>query len=810
MKRRSKEASIASVALLLALVGSAPLAASLKIHPVLAQASPTVPVPSALPSGTTIGIDGSSSMATINQALKQRFEQQSPGTVVNLGTDGTAAALQAVLDGKLDLAAIGRSLTAAEKAKGLVAKPLSRRKIAIVVGAESTFRGNLTLEQFAKIFRGEITNWSQVGGAPGAIRVVDRPESSDTRQSFQNYPVFQKAPFKAAAGADKLPEDSTAAMIKALGTDGVGYAIVDQVTDNAAVHIVPMHNTLPTDPRYPFSQPLAYVYKGPEPNAGANAFLGYATAPDNQQTIETAKTEAVAPTTAPATIAPSPEVTTPSPTAEVPPTKTTDFPWWLLLAIPLLGGLLWWLLKDRGAPAAGVVAAAKGVPNRLILTPRDCKNAYAYWEVPEAARTEVRRQGGEKLALRVYDVTDIDLKHQKPHSTQQFDCHEDQQDLHVAIPVDNRDYLAELGYVTRDDRWFSLAKSDHVRVPACVPTSGKVATPVAKATDRLGTVFKTGAAVAGVAGAAAVAKSFAGDRAAGSGLDPDDQNRIILVPRNADDAYAYWEVSDAAKESLRRQGGEQLALRLHDVTDGIDLERQSPHGTQQFDCDESTQDRHIPLATLMNDAQVKPVDNREYVAELGYMAGTDRWLTLARSAPVHLPASSAPSTLMGAAKVGNAAVSDGIGTALKVSGTALAGATATAAGAWTTARAALDQPSVTGAHRSTVREESRIILVPRGAREAYAYWEVSQEDQAERRQQGGENMVLRVYEVTGMDMDSVPAHSVQSFQCLESDQDRHVPIPVSDRDYVAEIGYTTHDGRWLSIIRSFHVRVPAA
>ncbi|GEM_PF-1498447 len=56
MKRRTKEASIASVALLLALVGSAPLAASLKIHPVLAQASPTAPVPPALPSGTPIDI----------------------------------------------------------------------------------------------------------------------------------------------------------------------------------------------------------------------------------------------------------------------------------------------------------------------------------------------------------------------------------------------------------------------------------------------------------------------------------------------------------------------------------------------------------------------------------------------------------------------------------------------------------------------------------------------------------------------------------------------------------------------------------
>ncbi|MBW4583150.1 MAG: DUF4912 domain-containing protein [Tildeniella nuda ZEHNDER 1965/U140] len=799
MKSRTKEASIASVALLLALVSSAPLAASLNIRPVLAQASPTgLPLPTAVPSGTTIGIDGSSSMATINQALKQRFEQQFPGTDVKLGSSGTAAALQAVLSGKLDLAAIGRSLTAAEKAQGLIATPLSRRKIAIVIGSANPFKGNLTLEQFAKIFRGEITNWSQVGGAPGAIRVVDRPDTSDTRQSFQNYPVFKQAPFKVAPGAVKLTEDSTDAVIKALGTTGIGYAIVDQVTDKAGATIVPMHNTLPTDPRYPFSQPLGYAYKGPEPNPGAQAFLGYATAPESQQTVETAKTETIAPSTAPSAIAPSPEATTPSPVAA--PAQTTGFPWWLLLALPLLGGLLWWLLKGRGAPA-GVVAAAKADPSRLILTPRTCKDAYAYWEVPDAAKADLRRQGGEKLALRVYDVTDIDLNHHQAHSVQQFDCHADQQDLHVPIPVDNRDYLAELGYVTGDDRWLSLAKSDHVRVPACPPVG-------TEAPDRMGTVFKTGAAVAGVAGAAVAAKSFASDRAQGSYLDPDDQNRLILVPRNDDDAYAYWEVSDAAKESLRRQGGETLTLRLHDVTGGIDLDQQSPHSTKQINVDELAQDRHIPLATLRHESQGNTFGQRDYVAELGYATGTDRWLTLARSAPVQLPVSSSPSNLVGeSVKAGSAAVSDGLGTALKMGGAAVAGAAATAAGAWTSARAALDHGATS--HPVSTEKGSRIILVPRSAKQAYAYWEVSQADKDDRKRQGGETQVLRVYEVTGMDMDSVPAHSVQSFECRESDQDRHVPIPVSDRDYVAEIGYTTKDGRWLSIIRSFHVRVPA-
>ena len=171
-------------------------------------------------------------------------------------------ALDALQNGDIDLAALGRPLTQQEAATGLVAVPLQREKIAIIIGPENSFAGDLTFEQFAQIFRGEITDWSEVGGDPGPIRFVDRPATSDTRQAFQNYPVFQAAPFETGATADPVADDSTDAVIDALGADGVGYAIATQVLDSDAVTIVPMHQTLPDDPRYPFSQPRFYVYRG--------------------------------------------------------------------------------------------------------------------------------------------------------------------------------------------------------------------------------------------------------------------------------------------------------------------------------------------------------------------------------------------------------------------------------------------------------------------------------------------------------------------------------------------------------------------
>ncbi|NJL49025.1 MAG: DUF4912 domain-containing protein [Leptolyngbyaceae cyanobacterium SM2_5_2] len=153
-------------------------------------------------------------------------------------------------------------------------------------------------------------------------------------------------------------------------------------------------------------------------------------------------------------------------------------PWWpWLLALPVLGGLLWWLLRG-GAPAAAPVAAplAPDPDRRIILTPRDCRDAYVYWEIPESEVAALRRQN-YNLALKLHDVTDIaNVDQQPPHSTRQFSCDTVAVgDQHLPIMIDNRDYLVELGYLDSDNAWHALARSAHVRVPACpsvVPHQG--------------------------------------------------------------------------------------------------------------------------------------------------------------------------------------------------------------------------------------------------------------------------------------------------------------------------------------------------
>ncbi|PMB13438.1 Rho termination protein [Fischerella thermalis CCMEE 5205] len=126
------------------------------------------------------------------------------------------------------------------------------------------------------------------------------------------------------------------------------------------------------------------------------------------------------------------------------------------------------------------------------------------------------------------------------------------------------------------------------------------------------------------------------DRTGGTLVDVDEgigdlpdgygESRIVLMPRDPQWAYAYWDVPNDHKEELRRQGGQQLALRIYDVTD-INLEYQSPHSIQEYPCDELAREWYLPV----------PVSDRDYVIDIGYRCADGRWLVLARSAPVHVP-----------------------------------------------------------------------------------------------------------------------------------------------------------------------------
>ena len=108
--------------------------------------------------------------------------------------------------------------------------------------------------------------------------------------------------------------------------------------------------------------------------------------------------------------------------------------------------------------------------SRIVLMSRDPQWAYTYWDISNDQKQELRHQGGIRLALRFYDVTNINIASQKPHSLQQYECDEMSREWYLPVPVSDREYMVEIGYLTGDGRWLLLARSAPARIPPVYPT----------------------------------------------------------------------------------------------------------------------------------------------------------------------------------------------------------------------------------------------------------------------------------------------------------------------------------------------------
>ncbi|MBE9011792.1 DUF4912 domain-containing protein [Pseudanabaenaceae cyanobacterium LEGE 13415] len=850
----------------------------------LVRAQTAFKLPTSVAEGTNVRIDGSVSMAAVNSILEKRFEQQFPKTEVTAASNGVPAGIQAVLSGQADLAAIGRPLNDQEKAQGLKTAPVGRDKIAIVIGANNPFNGSLTIEQFARIFRGEITNWSQVGGPNLPIKFVDRPDSSDTREAFKSYPVFRQAKFATGANAVKLNEDTTEAMVSNLGNNGISYATASQVIGRKGVKAVTMHGTQPTDPRYPFSQALYYVYKD-EANPAVQAFLGLATTPTGQNAI--AKSGGVLePFARPATAA-KPTAAKPATTTaknNTPAKETAQKPsgtQTLTQANPQGenqpggssqaggGNPLAFLFPGDGAGTNGTATeTGTGLPNWLWWLLPIGSGAALLWLLAGGRRN--RRDRGATGTFNAPGYSDDRLVGGAPYVEGGYDPMQTNSDYSVGAPDTN------LEWNTEGDRLGNLDLDPNVtgNVDRSHPFGG------------LG-----GAALAG--GAAATG-------AAAWALNRDRQSKVVLKSRSSQEVEAFWDIPTEDRQAMRQQGGEKLALRLYDVTD-IDLGQQPAHSVQQFECDELTQRQRLPIA----------LPDRDYLAEIGYLTPENEWLSLARSTHVRVPASSSNSFLGNVAKAGGAAVAGGAAAATgavdsaksflsgdrdtetpplsdttptpeipsenwfqrithrvanttndatQAGGAAIAGGSAAAAGgaaaAWsfvsgqrqsnptaptettfttpaetasftaptetaftvptetasfTTGRATEVNPFMTG---ETVMPsmpselgEGRLTLTPRNARWAYATWDLPRSLRSRIDRNAGDNLVLRLYDVTdgGTRMPSrYEQHDIDEM-ALSCD----VPIPVSDRTYIAEVGYVNAENVWTPLARSTPAQIPA-
>ena len=174
----------------------------------------------------TISMAGSTSMEKLANAVAESFMAKYPGVTVTAEFTGSSAGIEAVTAGSVDIGNSSRALKDEEKEAGAVENIVAIDGIAVVTDPANTVSG-LTKDQLISVYKGEVKNWSELGGEDAPIVVIGREAGSGTRGAFEELLELEDA----CAYASEL--DSTGAVIaKVAATPGaIGYVSLDALDD---------------------------------------------------------------------------------------------------------------------------------------------------------------------------------------------------------------------------------------------------------------------------------------------------------------------------------------------------------------------------------------------------------------------------------------------------------------------------------------------------------------------------------------------------------------------------------------------------
>ena len=223
-----------------------------------------------------VSTNGSTSMEKVIGALSEQFMADNSGVTVTYDPTGSGTGIEAVTNGSCDIGLSSRALKAEEEANGLTATVVALDGIAVIVN-EACPVEDLSLEQIAAIFTGEVTDWSELGGEAGAIACIGREAGSGTRDGFESITKTKDA--------CKMDQEltSTGAVIEAVAgnPNAIGYASLSALKDTVKAvtvgGVVCSEETV-LDGSYAIQRPFVFVTKdGAALSTQAQAFFDFAT-----------------------------------------------------------------------------------------------------------------------------------------------------------------------------------------------------------------------------------------------------------------------------------------------------------------------------------------------------------------------------------------------------------------------------------------------------------------------------------------------------------------------------------------------------
>ena len=239
----------------------------------------------------TVSTDGSTSMEKVIGALSESYMAANKDVTVNYNPTGSGAGITAVQEGTCDIGLSSRALKDEEKAAGLQETVLAYDGIAIIVHPDNPV-SDLSIEQIAQLYTGEITNWKDVGGNDAQVVLIGREAASGTRDGFESITgTKDKCQYR-----QELTSTGDVITAVSQNPDAIGYASLASIKDS--VKALNVDGVTPSeasvkDGSYKVQRPFVLVtVEGKALSSAAQSFFDYATSADAADII--AKAGAVA------------------------------------------------------------------------------------------------------------------------------------------------------------------------------------------------------------------------------------------------------------------------------------------------------------------------------------------------------------------------------------------------------------------------------------------------------------------------------------------------------------------------------------
>ena len=235
----------------------------------------------------TVSTNGSTSMEKVIGSLMEEFMAQNKDVTVTYDPTGSGTGIESASNGSCDIGLSSRALKDTET--GLAGTTVALDGIAVIVNANCGV-DDLSVEQISKIYTGEITNWSEVGGADLEIACIGRESGSGTRDGFESITDTKD---KCVLSQELT---STGAVISAVASseNAIGYASLSAVEGQSGIKALTVNGVACTeetvkDGSYEIQRPFVMVTKeGAELSEAAQAFFDFATSADAADLIRNA------------------------------------------------------------------------------------------------------------------------------------------------------------------------------------------------------------------------------------------------------------------------------------------------------------------------------------------------------------------------------------------------------------------------------------------------------------------------------------------------------------------------------------------